>query len=173
MRAARTTDARRSIRHQGLGDESPATRRERREEAIAGIVCSARLPRFSSLSETHRDLQGAFSIMRMTRRIVPCWLSVGLIVPASGAAKNPGVNFAALGEWWNKDPAPVRVLLDQMDSDLASGPARISSRWELSSIRSSSFSRLRTPLAPALRYRMGRVAERLMQNAKDLPAATR
>jgi D-alanyl-D-alanine carboxypeptidase len=64
-------------------------------------------------------------------------------------------------EWWTDDPAPTRALLDQLEADLAAGSEPFADVWGRGVIPDHSLARIDNPLPPAMRYRLGSVAERM------------
>jgi D-alanyl-D-alanine carboxypeptidase len=64
-------------------------------------------------------------------------------------------------EWWTDDPGPTRALLDQLEADLTTGSTRFAAKWASGVIPDHSLARIDNPLPPAVRYRLGHVAEHM------------
>jgi CubicO group peptidase (beta-lactamase class C family) len=82
--------------------------------------------------------------------------------------------FRAACQWSPEDHSPaVRDLLDRLEGDLTAGPERLAQNWAFGVAGDYSLVSLNTPLPPALRFRLGRVADRLSPLVSELPNASR
>jgi D-alanyl-D-alanine carboxypeptidase len=79
--------------------------------------------------------------------------------------------LAVSADWWTNDPAPTRALLERLEQDLAAGPETFVRTWARGVIRTYSLARIDNPLPPALRHRLGSVADRISAFAGALPPA--
>jgi D-alanyl-D-alanine carboxypeptidase len=67
----------------------------------------------------------------------------------------------------------LRGLLDQLEQDAAAGSSRLSQNWALDLLADDPGAWIDGPLPPALRYRLGTLADHLSVDAKRLPPASR
>jgi CubicO group peptidase (beta-lactamase class C family) len=74
---------------------------------------------------------------------------------------------------WDIEPAGITVMLDHLEHDLAAGPAPFCHNWAPEAIDEYCDRWMDSPLPPALRYRLGSAADRLLAAAKALPTSSR
>ena len=71
------------------------------------------------------------------------------------------------------DYSKVRALLEQMDKNLSADPEQFTRSVALSKTRSYTFRQIDNPLPPALRHRLGVVANRISEMANSVPSSSR
>jgi D-alanyl-D-alanine carboxypeptidase len=83
--------------------------------------------------------------------------------------------FRAASRWsvTEEYSSSVRELLDRLEGDLTASPERLAQSWAFGVAEDYSFVTLNAPLPPALRCRLGRLADRLSPMVSALPTASR